>query len=537
MCGLLTLHGQRADFNEHLKKLAPRGPDETRIRELKKATLGFNRLAIMDLSPAGAQPFQKGAWTIVCNGEIYNHLALRKLMRDYSFQSQSDCEVLIPLLSSYPLDQIVELLDGEYAFVAYHEGRDQFLAARDPMGIRPLFWGRDEHGQLAFASEAKALSFCDHVTPFPPGHYFDGQKLICFLDLAATPSGEAKLKDYWSAKTRTVKPALTELLAPVRELLIEAVKKRLVADAPVGALLSGGLDSSLVCSIASRELGARPLKTFAIGMDRDPIDLKYAKEVAQFIGSEHTEVIITKKQVQEALPLVIEKLETWDITTIRASLGMFLLCQAIRQQTDIKVLLTGEVSDELFGYKYTDFAPDAEAFQQEAAKRVRELYLYDVLRADRCIAGSSLEARVPFSDTAFVQYVMAIPAELKRNHYGQGKFLLREAFRTGNYLPEALLNREKAAFSDAVGHSLVDCLKELAAENFTSADLLKAREEFPHATPFTLESLMYRKIFEGLYPERSGLVPDFWMPNKNWQNCNVEDPSARVLPNYGASGL
>ena len=312
------------------------------------------------------------------------------------------------------------------------------------------------------------------------------------------------------------------------------VEKRLCADAKVGFLLSGGLDSSLVCAIAQKK-SAVPIKTFAIGMNTDAIDLKYAKQVADYIGSDHTEVIITKENVLSSLETVIKLLGTYDITTIRASMGMYLLCKAIHEQTDIRVLLTGEISDELFGYKYTDFAPSAEAFQQESVKRVHELHMYDVLRADRCISVNSLEARVPFGDLDFVKYVMAVDPEKKLNKYNKGKYLLRHAFE-GDYLPHDILYREKAAFSDAVGHSMVDYLKEYAEGLYTDKELEEKSAAYSHAKPFTKESLLYREIFEKYYPNQSEMVVDFWMPNKEWEGCNVNDPSARVLSNYGESG-
>ena len=312
------------------------------------------------------------------------------------------------------------------------------------------------------------------------------------------------------------------------------MEKRLVSDAKVGFLLSGGLDSSLVCAIAASR-SSKPIRTFAIGMREDAIDLKYAREVADHIGSDHTEVIITKEDVLSALEDVVHLLGTYDITTIRASIGMYLVCKAIHEQTDIRVLLTGEISDELFGYKYTDFAPDAEAFQKEAEKRLRELHMYDVLRADRCISVNSLEARVPFGDLDFVKYVMSIDPEMKRNHYNKGKYLLRHAFE-GTYLPDEILWREKAAFSDAVGHSMVDDLKAYAETCYTEEEFETRRTKYTHATPFTKESLLYRELFEKYYPGQSDMVVDFWMPNRSWEGCNVNDPSARVLSNYGASG-
>ena len=307
------------------------------------------------------------------------------------------------------------------------------------------------------------------------------------------------------------------------------------ADAPLGFLLSGGLDSSLVCAIASKMVD-KPIRTFAIGMDVDAIDLKYAKMVADYIGADHTEIIMTKQEVLDSLETVIEALATYDITTIRASMGMYLVCKAIHEQTDLKVLLTGEISDELFGYKYTDFAPNAAEFQKEAQKRIHELYCYDVLRADRCLAANSLEARVPFGDLDFVRYVMAIDPAKKMNVYGKGKYLLRKAFEEDHILPDEILWREKAAFSDAVGHSMVDDLKEYANDFYSDEEYETLKKKYTFATPFTKESLLYREIFEKYYPGQAEMIPDFWMPNKEWEGCDVDDPSARVLKNYGDSG-
>ena len=328
--------------------------------------------------------------------------------------------------------------------------------------------------------------------------------------------------------------SLDVICTNIREKLIAGVEKRLIADAKVGFLLSGGLDSSLVCAIAQKK-SDKPIKTFAIGMTEDAIDLKYAKEVADYIGSDHTEIYMTPQDVINSLEDVIHLLGTYDITTIRASMGMYLLCKAIHERTNIRVLLTGEISDELFGYKYTDFAPNAQEFQEESQKRVRELHMYDVLRADRCISVNSLEARVPFGDLDFAEYVMSIDPELKLNKYNKGKYLLRHAFE-GDYLPHDILFREKAAFSDAVGHSMVDYLKEYAEKMYTDEEFITLSKTYTHAKPFTKESLLYREIFEKYYPGQSEMIVDFWMPNKSWKGCNVNDPSARALSNYGDSG-
>ena len=460
--------------------------------------------------------------TVVCNGELYGFKKTRRELEEkgYTFKSDSDCEILLPLWFEYGTDMF-EKLDAEFVCVIYDGRSDEFIAARDPIGIRPLYYGYDSEGCIAFASEPKSLlSICSKVMPFPPGCYWRNGEFTRYRDMTLVKE--------------CVKGDIAEICANINTLLTEGVRKRLVADAKVGFLLSGGLDSSLVCSIAARESEA-PIRTFAIGMDVDAIDLKYAKKVADFIGSDHTEVIISRQDVLDALEQVIWLLGTYDITTIRASIGMYLVCKAIHEQTDIRVILTGEISDELFGYKYTDFAPSAEAFQEEACKRIREIHMYDVLRADRCISGNSLEGRVPFGDLAFVEYVMSIDPEIKLNKYGKGKYLLRKAFE-GDYLPDEILWREKAAFSDAVGHSMVDDLKEYAEHKYSDEEFMAGCRKYDHARPFTKESLLYRDIFEKYYPGQAEMIVDFWMPNKAWEGCDVDDPSARVLSNYGDSG-
>lgn len=413
------------------------------------------------------------------------------------------------------------MLDAEFAMILYDAKRKKLLAARDPIGIRPLFYGYTARGEIIFASEAKNLvPVCDKVMPFPPGHYYDGEKFVSYMQIEKV---DAVCYD-----------DLDTVCKNIREKLTRGIEKRLDSDAPLGFLLSGGLDSSLVCAVSAKIL-KKPIRTFAVGMSTDAIDLKYAKQVADYIGSEHTEIYITREDVLAALPTVVSILGTYDITTIRASIGMYLICRAIHETTDIRVLLTGEISDELFGYKYTDFAPSPAEFQKESEKRIRELYMYDVLRADRCISANSLEARVPFGDLDFVKYVMSIDPAKKMNVYGKGKYLLRHAFE-GDYLPHDILMREKAAFSDAVGHSMVDDLKEYAEEKYTDAEFEQKRKKYSFAQPFTKESLLYRELFEQYYPGQAEMVTDFWMPNKAWRGCDVNDPSARVLSNYGASG-
>ena len=549
MCSIFGFCGTDVKYETvktALSKTHSRGPDASRVINTGNGWLGFNRLSIMGLTDAGMQPFLFGMkktlsvtafddpmtdhgpgkfceTILVCNGEIYGFRPLKDelIAKGYTFGSDSDCEILPALYKEYGTEMF-KMLDAEYALIMYDTASGSYIAARDPIGIRPLYYGRSAAGSYIFASEPKNLTgLTDKIYPFPPGHYFKDGEFIKYRDMSEVK--EVKHDD------------MDEIAKNIHDLLTEGVKKRLDSDTPVGFLLSGGLDSSLVCGIAAKMLD-KPLETWAIGMDIDAIDLKYAREVADYIHSNHHEVIISKKDILDALEKVIELLGTYDITTIRASLGMYLVCKAIHEQSDIRVIMTGEISDEIFGYKYTDFAPNAEEFQKEAEKRIRELHMYDVLRADRCISVNSLEARVPFGDLAFVEYCMAIDPEKKLNRYSKGKYLLRHAFEKDALIPESILWREKAAFSDAVGHSLKDDLVEYAESKYTDAEFEEGVKKYGHARPFTKESLLYRDIFEKYYPGQSEMVVDFWMPNKNWEGCNVTDPSARVLSNYGESG-
>ncbi len=520
MCGIIVSTSSQLDSLALSDTLTKRGPDQTQTIVQDGISFSFHRLAIMDLKESGMQPFEENGNILVANAEIYNYKEIRKMFRHQSFRGKSDCEVLLPLYRMMGTEMF-SFLDAEFAIVLYDNNQSQLLAARDPIGIRPLFYGYHKtDGNILFASEAKALiGIVDKVEAFPPGHYYKAGKFHLYHRIYNVTS-------YYPHD-------LKEITYNIRTKLISGVMKRLDSDAPMGYLLSGGLDSSLVCSIAAQTL-RKKIRTFAIGMDTDPIDLKYAKQVADYLDTDHTEVRISKQDVIDILPEVVYALESFDITTIRASIGMYLLSKYIHENTDIKVLLTGEVSDELFGYKYTDFAPTAQAFQEESLKRMKELYMYDVLRADRCLAANSLEARVPFADLDFVDYVLRIDPLYKMNTYNMGKYLLRKSFEQ-EYLPESILYRDKAAFSDAVGHSLVDTLKEYADTIYSDIEFEKKKINFV-PIPITKEALLYRELFESSYPNHGHLIVDYWMPNKTWKGCDVNDPSARVLSNYGASG-
>lgn len=524
MCGLLYASGivDPIAFEEGFAAIAHRGPDQHRILVSAHGTFGFHRLAIMDVTEAGMQPFVHDGVTLMVNGEIYNELSLKARYAAYPYQGHSDCEVLLPLYAEHGA-ALCRQLDAEFAFVLYDAVGHHLVAGRDPLGIRPLFYGyQKESGAIAFASEAKALMpLCAEVFPFPIGTVYVDGTFERYHDITVTSQPLLSHPD-----------AITEA---IRTRLTEAVRKRQMSDVPVGYLLSGGLDSSLVCAIAARH-SDQPLTTFSVGMSRDAIDLSYAAMVAKHLGTQHHEILMDEAMVMAALPEVVRMLETYDITTIRASLGMYLLCQGIRRVSDIKVLLSGEISDELFGYKYTDYAPNAEAFQKESEKRLRELHQYDVLRADRCIAAWSLEARVPFGDLAFVAEVLAIDPAMKLNTRNMGKYWLRAAFAQGDYLPEAILWRDKAAFSDAVGHSMVDALKAMAETKYTDIEFKSKASGFVHCPPISKEALWYRELFESFYPGQAKWLSAYWMPNADWVGSSITDPSARVLANYGASG-
>lgn len=526
MCTVFAYGGRRLDEAGVLSRLElthRRGPDGQCVTRMPDGGLmAFQRLSIMGLDESGMQPFCYKDWYSVTNGELYGFRRTKEdlMRRGHVFHSGSDCELVLHLYEEEGVDMF-KALDAEFASVIW-DPRAGFIAARDPIGIRPLFYGHDADGAPAFASEARLLmGLCDDIKPFPPGTYYRDGVFTTYCDLT---------------KQEVRHVSEEEAARGIRTRLVKAVEKRLDSDAPLGFLLSGGLDSSLVCAIAAKRL-SKPIRTFAIGMEEDAIDARYARQVASYIHSEHTEVLMTMDEVLSALEEVICCLASYDITTIRASLGMYLLCRYISRETDVRVLLTGEVSDELFGYKYTDYAPSPEAFQEESRKRVRELHCYDVLRADRCIADNSIEARVPFGDLDFASYVLSLDPSIKMNRHGKGKWLLRQAFKDGGWLPESILMREKAAFSDAVGHSMVDNIKAHAAKLYKGTAWQEECLKYPvQGRPYTPESLLYRTIFECHYPGQAGMIPGFWMPNRSWEGCDVDDPSARVLANYGASG-
>ncbi|MNF28695.1 Asparagine synthetase B [glutamine-hydrolyzing] [compost metagenome] len=520
MCGILAIIGKGKDeelVQKLSKRMSHRGPDESDLHITENGhILSHERLSIIDLY-SGKQPI-KGTSTayMVHNGEIYNHQELRDgVLKGHTFKTKSDSEVIVHLYEEFGYD-FCNMLDGDWAFVVV-DG-DDFIAGRDPMGVKPLHYGIDERGRIYFSSEMKPIADqCKTFSTFPPGHYY-------------TPNtGFVK---YYKPEYEDYEKADQPLdLALIRETLTEATRKRLMSDVPIGVLLSGGLDSSLTSAIASRLLAesGKKLHSFSIGLNADAPDAKAAKKVAEYLGTEHHEVHFTVEQGIEILDKLIWHLETYDVTSIRASTPMYFLSKVISDM-GIKVVLSGEGADEIFGgYLYFRNAPTAIDFQKETIERVQKLFTADLLRADKSTMAHGLEARVPFLDKDFLDLAIRIKAEEKmpKTYDGKEKYILRKAFDTPDnpYLPDEVLWRQKEQFSDGVGYNWIDELIEYCASKVTDEQLEGASQEFPYNSPTTKEAYFYRSIFNKHYPQVSAAqTVRKWIPK--WQE-NL-DPSGRA---------
>ncbi len=518
MCGILAIIGKGKDekiVKQLSKRMSHRGPDESDTHISRNGhILSHERLSIIDLH-TGRQPIQGSstAW-MIHNGEIYNHQELRQgILKDHTFRTKSDSEVIVHLYEKFGYD-FVDRLDGDFAFVVI-DG-DDYIAGRDPLGVKPLYYGMDERGRMYFASEMKPITDqCKTFATFPPGHYY-------------TPStGFVK---YYKPEYEDFTKANKELdLSLIREKLTEATRKRLMTDVPIGVLLSGGLDSSLISSIAARLLKEKELHSFSIGLDADSPDAKAARKVADFLGTKHHEVHFTIEQGIAILDKLIWHLETYDVTSIRASTPMYFLSKAITD-LGVKVVLSGEGADEIFGgYLYFRNAPSTIDFQKETIERVQKLFTADLLRADKSTMANGLEVRVPFLDKAFLDTAMLINGEEKqpKTHDDIEKYILRKAFDTPEnpYLPTEVLWRQKEQFSDGVGYSWVDTLIDFCSSQVTDEQMDLATELFPYNTPSTKEAYYYRTIFHKYYPQVSAAqTVRKWIPK--WQEN--QDPSGRA---------
>ncbi|MCG9553362.1 asparagine synthase B [Vibrio sp. Isolate31] len=524
---------------EMSKKLRHRGPDWSGIYAGEKAILAHERLAIVGLN-SGAQPLysQDKKHILAVNGEIYNHKELRARYEDkYQFQTDSDCEVILALYQEMGAD-LLEELNGIFAFVLYDEEKDEYLVGRDHIGIIPLYQGYDEHGNYYVASEMKALvEVCKTISEFPPGSFYSSK------DAEPQRYYIRDWNEYAAVQgNSTSKEDLTEALEA-------AVKRQLMTDVPYGVLLSGGLDSSITSAVAKRFAAMRieddeqseawwpQLHSFAVGLEGAP-DLIAAREVADKIGTVHHEMTYTIQEGLDAIRDVIYHIETYDVTTIRASTPMYLLARKIKAM-GIKMVLSGEGADEIFGgYLYFHKAPNAKEFHEETVRKLLALNMFDCARANKSLAAWGVEGRVPFLDKEFIDVAMRLNPEDKMCGNGKmEKHILRECFE--HYLPDSIAWRQKEQFSDGVGYDWIDTLKATAEEKVTDKQMETAQFRFPYNTPTTKEGYAYREIFEELFPLESAAecVPGGpsvacssakaieW--DESFQNC--VDPSGRAV--------
>lgn len=548
MCSILAILDIKSDINElrkqalqMSKKQRHRGPDWSGIYVNDKAILAHERLAIVDIDN-GAQPLYSadGSLVLSVNGEIYNHKDLEKrLTIEYDFQTLSDCEVINALYREKGTEFLNDL-NGIFAFVLYDNETENYLIARDHIGIVPLYTGYDEHGNFYIASEMKALTdYCNKIEEFPPGHYLFSQ------DGKPTRYYHVSWEKYKQVKSNQTD---VELLGRSLE---DAIHRQLMSDVPYGVLLSGGLDSSIIAAIAKKFAQRRvetndlkdawwpQLHTFAIGLENSP-DLVSAREVAAYIDSVHHEFHFTIQEGLDALHDVIYHIETYDVTTVRASTPMYLIARKIKSM-GVKMVLSGEGSDEMFGgYLYFHKAPDAESLHEETVRKIQQLHWFDCLRANKSMAAWGVEARVPFLDREFIDVAMTINPEAKMSgKIRMEKQLLRDAF--ADYLPERIRNRQKEQFSDGVGYSWINTLKEVTEKDISDKQLDNAVYRFPINTPVTKEAYYYRSIFAEYFPsdDAARCVPGgpsvaCSTPNAlKWDKAlnNVVDPSGRSVQN------
>ena len=520
-------------------KLRHRGPDWSGIYTGEKAILAHERLSIVD-PQSGGQPLKSkdGKIILTVNGEIYNHLAIREQLKgEYEFQTGSDCEVILALYRKKGI-HFLEDLNGIFAFVLYDEEKDEYLVARDPIGVIPLYIGTDNAGHIMVASELKALEgYAVHYEPFLPVHYYYSKE---------------KKQVRWYVRDWMEYDAVKDNPVDISDLkrsLEAAVQRQLMSDVPYGVLLSGGLDSSIISAIAKKYAAKRiendsktdawwpQLHSFAVGL-KDAPDLKAAKKVADYIGTVHHEINYTVQEGLDAIRNVIYYIETYDVTTVRASTPMYLLARVIKSM-GIKMVLSGEGADEVFGgYLYFHKAPDAKAFHEETVRKIGKLYLYDCLRANKSLSAWGVEGRVPFLDKEFLDVAMRLNPEAKMS---PGKVIekkiLREAF--SDMLPDEVVWRQKEQFSDGVGYSWIDSLKQLTSNLVSDEEMAHASEKFPVQTPMNKEEYYYRSVFEELFPSRSAALTVPSVPSVAcstaealaWDEAfrNLNDPSGRAV--------
>lgn len=553
MCGIVCVfsnnHGVkdlRKNVLEMSKKVRHRGPDWSGIYCGENVIFAHERLAIVD-PKSGKQPLYSKDMNLIlaANGEIYNHEDLRNETRDYEFLTESDCEVILALYRKKGINFIHEL-NGIFAFALYDKVNDCYFIARDHIGVMPLYMGRDKLGNFYVASELKALEgVCNKFEEFLPGHYIYSKE---------GPELKRWYQNDW-AEFENVKDNVSEI-PKLRKSLEDSVHRQLMSDVPYGVLLSGGLDSSVISAVTKKYASKRveshdtqqawypQLHSFAVGLVGSP-DLAAAKKVADHIGSVHHEINFTIQEGLDAIHDVIYHLETYDVTTVRASTPMYLLARVIKSM-GIKMVLSGEGADEIFGgYLYFHKAPDARSFHEETIRKLNKLHLYDCLRANKSLAAWGIEGRVPFLDKEFMNVAMNLNPNDKMAGEGKmEKWILRKAFE--EYLPESIVWRQKEQFSDGVGYSWIDTLKSVAEEQVSDEQLANAKFRFPIHPPMSKEEYRYRVIFSEHFPSDSAALcvpsvksvacstPEALAWDASFQNAN--DPSGRAVKSVHKEG-
>jgi len=535
MCGIFAyisgedisdeLHSQLV---KEANKSRHRGPDNTKYRmENEKIFLAFHRLCINDMSDNGDQPLtHPNDYNIIliCNGEIYNHRKLRE-ENNFKTNSESDCEIVLHMYTKYGFKKTIESLDGVFACVLLDLNKNVIYAARDPIGVRSLYIGTND-ADFGFCSELKSIhNLFDYIEQFKPGHIWNSHDKIY-------ESYYNKQEIYYQPQPDIIAP-VSEIKRNIRELFITAVEKRRMSDREIGCLLSGGLDSSLVAALLHRASSnnEHKLKTFSVGLEGSP-DLKYAKIVADHLGTDHHELIVTEDEMINTIEDDIYQIETYDTTTIRASTPMYLLSKYIKENTDVTVIYSGEGADEASGsYLYFHNSPNVESFKEETVRLMTDLSFYDVLRCDKSTAGAGLEVRVPFLDKDFLRYYMNIDPKYKTPSYGKiEKFLLRDAFaEMEGLLPKDILWRIKEGMSDGVSsqsRGWYQIIQEVADKKYTDEEFEKLKMKYTWNPPLFKEALYFRETFNRFYPGRENTIPYYWLPR--WSG-DIIDPSARVL--------
>jgi len=522
MCGIFFYFGSEFSLQKlssYFKKISHRGPDHYILTKIdynmtSKVIMGFHRLAINGTTN---QPIERNGIYLICNGEIYNYKKLAEIY-GIKLETTSDCEIILGLYEKFGIEGVLDLIEGEFSFVIYDSLNHSVFVGRDPLGIRSLYWSQNDNGSFFVASEMKAIPLTmEIVDQFPSGHY---AKMNSFL------------KSYYSFDFPIIENVPRhEWIEKIKNCLEKCCEERLMSDRSIGCILSGGLDSTLVTAIVCKQLRDKNpnivINTYTIGLEGGT-DLHFAKIASEYLKTEHHEFIVTEEEFLNSIEDTIYQIESYDVTTVRASVGNYLVCKKIKELGKDTVIFCGDVSDEIFG-SYRGFvkAPSPNEFCRENIKMVEMIRFFDILRSDKSISGASLEARVPFGDKKMVNLIMSIPPELKMfNELIMEKQILRDSFK--NLLPDILLYRQKEAFSDAVSkvdRSWYEIIQEYVDEKISNNDFLVYQELYNYNIPYDKESLHYRLIFDKFYPNRAKTIPYFWK-----QPFSTElDPSARKL--------